>query len=152
MAPPLGVSSVSVPVFTNKTFEPGVERIFTEVARAELLRRNVVKVLSDGGDALFMGRVVGYSAAPSGLSALSGGGGKLVPHRYRATATVEVKLVARSTGEVLWKDLLVGASNFEGGGAEGFEGITRKANQDTALRVIAQQVMREAVDRMLADF
>ena len=65
---------------------------------------------------------------------------------------VQVSLVATETGEVLWEDRLSGDADFDAEGAEGFEALARKANQDTALSQIAGAIMREAIERMLADF
>lgn len=149
---PQGVKSISIPTFANRTYEPGVDGAFTDAARSELLRRGVVKIVPDHGDAELLGEVISFDTRPSALSALDAGGGKLIPRRYRAHAVVRVSLVVPETGEILWEDKLSADADFDAGGAEGFEAITRKASQDTVLRNIAAEIMREAAARMLADF
>lgn len=151
-SPPAGITTVAIPSFINRSYEPGIEGAFTDAARSELLRRGVVKVVASDADAELHGEVLSFEARPSALRAIEGGGGKSIPARYRTHVVVRVTLVVPETGEILWEDQLSADAAFDASGAEGFEGITRKANQDTVLRQIATDIMREAAERMLADF
>ena len=151
-SPPSGISTVAIPTFINRTYEPGIEGAFTDAARSELLRRGVVQVVAAEGDAQLLGEVLSFEARPSALRAIEGGGGKSIPARYRTHVVVRVSLVVPETGEILWEDRLSADAAFDAAGAEGFEGITRKGSQDTVLRQIAADIMREATERMLADF
>ena len=152
VAAPGGVRTVAVPAFLNRTNELGVERAFTSAARAELLRRRVVKIVPHGGEAELIGEVTSFRAVPAAPVGIPGGGAKLIPRRYHAFASVRIQLVARRTGEVLWEDHLSANADFPAGGAEGFEGVTQKTNQDAVLISIADRIMREATARLFADF
>lgn len=157
IAPPGNVRSVMVPTFTNATYEPGLELAFTERARSEFLKGKGVRVVLDraDADAVVSGEVLSFRAVPTVLVEPGGAfaGSRLLPRRYRAIVEVRVRLVSIETGEILWEDRLEGTEEYDAGQApEGFEPLAREAQQQGAIRALAEDLMREAYDRMMADF
>jgi hypothetical protein len=156
VAPPAGVRSVAVPTFANRTYEPGLELPFTQQLRSEMLLGKGVRLETDRGhaDAIVSGEVISFRAVPTVLiTPKNFPQDRRLPTRYRAIVEVRVSLVSTGTGEVLWEDVLEGTEEYDSGvAAEGFEPLALEAQQRTAIAVIAQDLMREAYDRMMTDF
>ncbi|HVO30663.1 MAG TPA: LptE family protein [bacterium] len=156
LAPPAGVRTVAVPTFANRTYQPGLELPFTEQLRGEMLKGKGVQVVADRGraDAIVSGEVLSFRAVPTVLvTPPNFPQDRRLPTRYRAIVEVKVSLVSTGTGEVLWEDTLEGTEEFDAGvAAEGFEPLERDAQQRGAIAAIAQDLMREAYDRMMTDF
>lgn len=160
LKPPAGVRSVHVPTFANKTYEPGLELPFTERIRTELARGRGARLVTDRGDAdaVLTGEVLTFRAVPTvlvrnteefGSAALD----RLLPRRYRAIVEIRISLLSVATGEVLWQDVLEGAEEYGAGDApEGFEPLAREALQSEAIARMAEDLMREAYDRIMSDF
>lgn len=155
--PPAGIKSVMVPTFVNKTYEPGLELAFTERLRSEFLKgKGAQLVLSrERADAVLSGEVLTFRSVPTVLvePARDIGGARLQPRRYRAIVEVRISLVSVETGEVLWEDRLEGTEEYDAGEApEGFEPLAREAQQQSAIAALAEDLMREAYDRIMSDF
>lgn len=158
--PPAGVHRIMVPTFLNRTYEPGLELPFTEKLRNEFLRGSAVELVSDkkDADAVVSGEVLTFRTVPTVLVQApnfpsAADRQRLLPTRYRAIAEVKISLVSITTGEVLWSDTLEGTEEYDAGQApEGFEALARETQQSTAVVSLAQDLMREAYDRMMTDF
>ncbi len=94
---PSHAQSVSIPVFRNKTLEYGAEENVTRAVVHEFLRDGRLQVTdTDKADLVIEGTIVEYEITPAGFD-----------RRERVTsanlrATVEVSLIDRVTGEVLF--------------------------------------------------
>jgi outer membrane lipopolysaccharide assembly protein LptE/RlpB len=95
---PPGLTSVAIPTFTNRTFEPGIEVPFTRAFLKEFIAERRVKVVDQGkADSILEGiikdfSIVSVSYDPSGFVL-----------EYRTTVIVDLTL-KRRTGEVIWKE------------------------------------------------
>lgn len=156
LAPPAGVHTIAVPTFSNRTYEPGLELPFTEQLRGEMMKGSGITLVTDRGaaDAIVSGEVLSFRAVPTVLvKPPSFPQDRRLPTRYRALVEVKVSLVSTKTGEVLWEDTLEGTEEYDAGQApEGFEPLAREGQQRQAIAAIAQDLMREAYDRMMTDF
>lgn len=156
--PPGGVHSVLVPTFVNRTYEPGLELPFTEKIRDELLKGRAVRLVTEkrDADAVITGEVLTFRAVPTVLVRppdFPVDKSRLLPIRYRAVIEVKISLISVSTGEVLWEDKLEGTEEYDAGQApEGFEPLARESQQQAAVTSLAEDLMREAYDRMMTDF
>jgi outer membrane lipopolysaccharide assembly protein LptE/RlpB len=95
---PEGVGSVAIPTFTNRTFEPGIEIMFTQAFLKEFLGDKRVKVVDRSeADTILEGtiksfRIYSVSYDRSGYAS-----------EYRTDVVVDVVL-KRRTGEIVWKE------------------------------------------------
>ena len=95
---PPGLTSVAIPTFSNKTFEPGIEVPFTQGFLREFIRERRVKVLDRGdADSILEGIIKYFNIAsvsydPSGFAL-----------EYQTTVVIDLTLKKR-TGEVIWKE------------------------------------------------
>jgi len=137
------IKTVAVPIFKNRTLEPGVESAITS---------DVVNAFSSGGpvrvvplaeaDAILEGEVVGYS-----LEGLAFDRSAIVrAYRLRLTLNVEFRDVKRSA--MLWRqEGLQEASDFQ---VEGTVSDTVARGQGAVLQAateIGRKVVNLAVDR-----
>ena len=156
VAPPAGIHTISVPTFSNRTYEPGLELPFTENLRREVLKGKGLRLVTDRAraDAVVSGEILSFRAVPPVLvKPPKFPQDRRLPTRYRAILEVRVSVVSTGTGEVLWEDTLEGTEEYDAGDApEGFEPLAREAQQREAIAAIAQDLMREAYDRIVTDF
>jgi hypothetical protein len=92
------VTSIAIPYFKNKTFEPGAETIFTHAFVNEFVESKKLNVVSaQDADVVLYGTVkilrensIAYDVDDKALE-------------YRVTVTLAVSLEDRSSGKVLWR-------------------------------------------------
>jgi outer membrane lipopolysaccharide assembly protein LptE/RlpB len=93
---PPGLTSVAVPTFVNKTFEPGIEVPFTQAFLREFILDQRIKVVDrNQADSILQGTIKSFvissvSYDRSGLAL-----------EYRTTVVMDVTLKKR-TGETVW--------------------------------------------------
>ncbi len=87
------VTSLSLPVFKNRSFEPQVPALFTEAFSRELATSGIIRINAAGSDSILQGTVTTVATGPSSLS----GQGLAV----EKTVTVGVSLVLTRQGNVV---------------------------------------------------
>jgi outer membrane lipopolysaccharide assembly protein LptE/RlpB len=87
------ITSLSVPVFKNRTFEPQVPQFFTEAFSRELAASGLVQLNKPNSDAVLQGTVTSVSATLSALSSQGVAISKVV--------TAEVSLSLARDGKVV---------------------------------------------------
>jgi hypothetical protein len=130
---PEGIRSVEVPIFANKTAEPGLETVFTDAMRLQVARAGAGQ---GSPDARILGEVLAVSGAPTVLTPT----GSLAS--YRLYATAHLKLVK---GLRTLSDTSVSASQDYLPGADVLES---EANRAAALQRLAQTLMRDGYERL----
>jgi outer membrane lipopolysaccharide assembly protein LptE/RlpB len=93
------VKTIAIPYFVNKTFEPGIDRIFTDALVNEFVEsREFTLTSEDKADVVMKGVLKSFEDQPISFNrndrALE----------YRATVTLEFSVEERATGKVLWRD------------------------------------------------
>lgn len=134
---PEGIRAVHVPVFTNRTAESGVEAIFTEVLREQCIRAGVLGDAST--EARIEGEVRGVGGAPTILSP----SGTLAS--YRLYGSAHLKLV--KAGRVLHEIDVSAQEDYLPERVDGDVLIT-EMNRQTAMRRLAETLMRDGYDRL----
>jgi hypothetical protein len=98
-----GIRSISIPTFTNETYEPGIETIFTNALLKEFIKDRRIKVLGQGeADAVMEGTVRSFKTRSVAYDPTG------VVLEYRTWITLDIIVKRTRTGEVLWseRDLL----------------------------------------------
>ncbi|WP_233261512.1 LPS assembly lipoprotein LptE [Vitiosangium sp. GDMCC 1.1324] len=151
---PGGVRSVCAPVFRNNTPEPGLEVLFTQNFRQELVRAGVL-----GGtgacEATVEGVVMGVNSAPTTVAEpVFNGNTNAAPPQlasYRATATVLLKLMR--DGRVLSETTVSGSEDFLPGTTSVTGDVLEvEANRQAALHRLSETLMREGYDRLASNW
>jgi hypothetical protein len=151
---PEGVRSVCAPVFRNDTSEPGLEVLFTQAFRQELVRAGT---LGGAGacEASVEGVVVAVSSAPTITAEpfyqgnTLGTGAQLAS--YRASAAV--LLLLSMDGRVVSETTVSGNEDFVPGTASASGDILEaEANRRAALHRLAETLMREGLDRLASNW
>lgn len=130
---PEGIRQVQAPVFKNETSESGAEAVFTQAFREQLMRAGALA--TGEGDAQAEGIVLAVSGAPLMVSP-----GHFPSYRLTATAQVTLTRGAktvRQTRVTRSEDYLSGADL-----------LFTEANRQNALRRLAENLMREAYERL----
>lgn len=132
---PEGIQTVCAPVFVNHTSESALETFFTQSLREQLTRAGVLG--STGScDATLMGEILAVGAAPTILAP----SGQLAGYR----TNVIVRLRLDKGGRTLRATEVGAAEDF----LPGTELLDSEANRQAALRRVADELMREAYERL----
>lgn len=130
---PGGLHSVRVPVFANLTSEPGAEAFFTQALRESYLRAG--RLGGAESAAQIDGALVGVSSQP-----LVASPGRLP--NYRLLASVRLSLVR--DGTQLSSITVSGGEDYPAGA----DVLASETNRGTALRRLAESLMREGAERL----
>ena len=124
-----GIKTVAVPFFENRTTEPGLEILVTELIVRELVDDNTLKVVSEQeADAVLDGSIVEYFNIPFSFNR------DLNAEEYHVVITVDVTLFNRRLNEPIWKNerikgdgsyfIDIPSASFENAQAEAVKEIT----------------------------
>lgn len=158
-----GVTSVSVPIFTNNTFEKDIEIYFTNALRTELNTRNTeLKYKENNADAILSGVVQSVTITPAGkiygTSATEDAGGlpnrRVLATSYNVTVSINLKLIKE--GKVLWNNNFSQAISFNSGSFtdenDQVSNVLIKENsKQDAIRDLSDTIMQTVVDSLLSD-
>ena len=97
---PIGVKSIGIPVFVNRTRKPELEQRITEHIVDEFVTRGRVRILpaEDGADAVLRGTIFSYTSVPIVINEQ----GRAT--RYEILITARVVLNEVTTDRTLWAD------------------------------------------------
>ncbi len=139
-----GISTIAVPYFQNKSYEPGAEALFTEAFVDEFVRSGRL-ALADASEAdvVLQGTIQRLSDY---ISAYSTDDKSL---EYRVAAVLDLVLLERTSGEVLWKRIrLVHAEDYLIG-----ESIaTGEAGKREAIRQLAVDLAERVHESIMQGF
>ncbi|MFL5321977.1 MAG: LPS assembly lipoprotein LptE [Myxococcaceae bacterium] len=128
---------MEVPVFTNRTAESGVEAVFTESLREQCTRAGVLGGATS--DARIEGEVRSIGGAPTILAP----NGTLAS--YRLYGNAHLKLV--KGGRVLSEIDVSGQEDYLPDRIDG-DVLRTETNRTTAMRRLAETLMRDGYDRL----
>ena len=130
---PQGITRVQVPVFNNRTAEPGADALFTEALREHLFRAGRLGDASSG--ATIEGELTGVS---SGVLAASPG--RLPNYRLNASLT----LVLKKNGALVARADVAGGEDFPAGA----DVLWAETYRAAALRRLAESLTREGLEQL----
>jgi len=133
---PQGIREVYVPIFVNKTAEPGLETLFTQAMREQLVRSGIAGTSSS--PAQLLGEIQGVSGAPTVFTTSS------TLASYRLYATVAVRLVNKGVGVPNAAVTVSGQEEY----LPGRNVLESETNRAAALRRLATTLMRDAYERL----
>jgi Lipopolysaccharide-assembly len=139
---PEGVRSVCAPVFVNETPEPGLETLFTQAMRQELVRAGT---LGDGAvcDARLEGIVTIVNSSPTILTEPTEANPTPQLASYRAFAEARLRLLKDE--RVLSETSVSGTEDYLPGSGDVLEA---EANRQAALHRLSETLMREGYERL----
>ncbi len=132
---PGGVRTVAVPVFTNTTSEPGLEALLTGLVREHVLRAG--RLANGTAEATLEGTVLGLSSSQPVLA---------VQGRTTYRVGLSLQLVLRKGGAVVGQATASGAEDYPAGA----DVLWTETHRSQALQRLAEQLAREALDRLAA--
>lgn len=136
---PEGVRTLCAPVMVNHTSESALETYFTQSLRERLIRAGVLGA-TGACDAALVGEILGVGAAPTILGTDPSGVLRLASYR----TNVVVRLRMEKGGQTLRATEVAAAEDF----LPGQELLDSETNRQEALRRLADDLMREAYDRL----
>lgn len=158
------ISTVSVNIFKNNTFENDIEIFFTNALRTELSTRNTtLKYKSSNTDAYFEGTVLSIIINPAarvyGTTSTESAGGlpdkRVLAISYTLTVTINIKLIRNLDKKVLWNQNFTKSSSFNSGSYTDANQIKnvfiKDSSKKEAIRDLSDIICQSAVDTMLSD-
>jgi outer membrane lipopolysaccharide assembly protein LptE/RlpB len=138
---PGGITSVTIPVFTNNTNKPDIEAALTNAFTNEFL--TTVKV-ADSAPHVMEGVITSYDLRSVSFTKSD------VTQEYRLTVVLSLKLHAKDDETVLWEDPKV--SDYEDFFVNTLDVNATKEAEFEALKKLAKDTARTIKERMLEDF
>lgn len=140
---PPGVETIAIPVFENKTAEPGIELDFTNSLAFEFNRSGALKVVAPPGDLVLSGAIAKVLVEPVAYSRA------VIATERRVLMRISARLTLNSTGQVLWEDRDI--LDNEVFSVESDPTSTER-NRREAIRRISERVAQQIHNRALEGF
>ncbi|RJP55427.1 MAG: hypothetical protein C4549_08210 [Deltaproteobacteria bacterium] len=139
-----GVKTIAVPFFTNKTFEPRIENLFTDALIEEFLKRGKVDVSKvEGSDATIIGTIKSFKETPVSFDRND----RVL--EYRATVTLDISLKRNDDGIIVWKSSDL--SGYHEYTVSSNTAITYN-NKIEAIRKVAEDMAEDIHNRIFENF
>lgn len=141
---PGNVATISIPFLKNQTQKPDVETIVTTALVDEFVKSGIVKVVEENADATLIGAVTSYDLTPVSFNKND------VIQEYRLTIKIEVSLVRKSDGKVVWQDKNI--TDYEDFKVTTTDINATKTAELDAVKKMANDTARLIKERILEDF
>lgn len=141
---PGNISTISIPFLKNQVQKPDIETIITTALVDEFVKSGIVKVAEKDADAVLSGAVTGYNLAPVSFNRND------VIQEYRLTIKLEISLVRKSDGKVLWEDKNI--TDYEDFKVTSADVNATKSAELDVIRKMARDTARLIKERMLEEF
>ncbi|MFP5518828.1 MAG: LptE family protein [Bdellovibrionia bacterium] len=161
---PGGAKKIAIPVFTNKTAEPGIEMAFTNALLQEFYRSKVANVVGKAqAETLLTGTIKSLEYLP-GAKKTSGDSsvpflseGAVLATEYRILLKVELRVIENATGRVLWSGDFDGERTYIApqvtlAGVNSVNPLYNLSARRQNIEVVALDLMAEAHDRITENF
>ncbi len=133
---PEGIRHAYAPVFVNKTPEPGLEAIFTQAMREQLIRAGVA------GDSSSEAQLLGEVQSVTGRANILTPGNELAS--YRLAARISVRLRSKGLDVPQGTVVVDGQEDY----LPGRNVLESESNRNAALRRLSESLTRDAYDRL----
>ncbi len=133
-----GLKSVTIPVFSNETSEPGIrEKITSELTRAVIEDNNLKVTDRRQADAVLSGRITRIDDVPFSFE---GSGTTYATRDYKITVQTTIKFENIKEKKIIWEE------NVSGWGRYALSGDRRRADGiDDAVKMITQNILNKMV-------
>ena len=158
---PGGYQRLSIPVFKNKSMEPGAEAIVTSALKEEFFRSTVLKVVDDNNAEV---RLEGIETLKFDSMAIKESDnnnhlpiGTVLATTYNMTVVINVKLVKTGTSEVLWQSQFTGsrpmnASQVNIAGVNSVNPIYNQNAKRLILELVANELSNQIHNNLTENF
>lgn len=138
------VTSVYLPLFSNKTNKPLLDSLMTSSLSQVLSRNSQIDLVehAEGADAVLNGEIVSYSG-----KALSYTSADAIA-KYRAQMQVVLTLTRISDGEILWQKNATRSEDFD----EDDDALSQDDFEDAARSELAQNLAEDLYYQLVDDF
>jgi len=134
---PANLKTVDVPLFANRTVQPGIAESVTQELTTNVLSSNLLRIVPSGGDATIAGTVLSYSNQPYSYGAAEAR--QVDVQSYEVTVTAEVRFTDNKAGKDLYKGTVTGSGIYD------FVNQTESDGVKLAIKKIIDQVMQNSV-------
>lgn len=161
---PGNVKIIQIPLFENKSAEPGAEIFFTNSLKNEALKSRVVKVVNNESEAegVLHGKITSIDVMAS-ESIIESKDAKYLPKEnilttaYTVTVDVLLTLKKKGSSEVLWSGTFKQAQNYSSPQVtlpviNTANNLYNHSAKRQTLDAISKEMMQAAFDRMLENF
>jgi len=139
---PGGVTTLSIPVFTNNTGKPDIEFTLSSAFVTEFV--NTVNIVDKDAQAVMQGSIKSYTLTPISFAKND------ITQEYRLTVVMVIRIVREETLEVVWEDDNV--SDYEDFSVNIGDVAATRDRETAALKKLSKDTARLVKERMLEGF
>lgn len=139
---PGGVTTLSIPVFSNQTSKPDIESTISSAFVNEFV--NTVKIIDKDAEAVMVGRIKSYTLTPISFAKND------ITQEYRLTVVLSLSIVRSGGGEVVWEDDNV--TDYEDFTVNIGDVAATRDLETNALKKLSKDTARLVKEKMLIGF
>ncbi len=138
---PSHIKTAAVPLFENKTVEPGLVEDLTDAIEAAIIRDGNMRIVGElQADALVQGTIVEFIDEADAFTRSE------KAEQFRVRIYADVKFMDRVKNKALWEEQhMEGWGRYDAPGATGGEGKTRDDAIEDALKMLSDEIIDKTV-------
>ena len=130
------MKTVDIPLFVNRSMQPDVAERLTEEVTRQVLSTNLLRIVSQEGDATIEGTIIEYVNHPYTYDTRSTG---VSIDRYAVRIAVDVQFMDNKKSDPIYR------GQIRGEGIYNFQSETEQIGRDRAIKQIAEQILQNSV-------
>lgn len=134
---PSYLKTVDIPLFMNKSLEPNVADEVTQELNKQISGGNILRIISDRGDATITGTISGYSNDPYSFGTTDIK--QVDVDQYIVKITADVEFYDNKKSAELFKGTVVGEGIYD------FKTETEKIGKEKAEKDLVQKILEKSV-------
>lgn len=134
---PSYLKTVDIPLFVNESMEPNIADEITQQLNQQMLSYNLLRIVSERGDATIAGRVTSYSNTPYTFGA--SGTKQVDVEQYMVSVSAEVQFIDNQKNKPLFDGSVTGEGTYD------FKSETEETGREKAINDLVQRVLQNTI-------
>lgn len=135
---PSHLKTINTPLFENQSMEPDIADEITRELNKQILDDNLLRIVSEEGDATVSGTITAYKHEPYTFGAAATR--QVSVDQYRVSITAAVEFFDNINGESLYKGSITGEGVYD------FQQETESLGREKAVKDMVQRILQNSLE------
>lgn len=134
---PSDLKTVDIPLFVNESMQPNIADEITQQLNQQMLSYNLLRIVSERGDATITGTVTSYDNTPYTFGASAAK--QVDVEQYKVSVTAQVQFIDNNRNKPLFDGTVTGEGTYD------FKTETEDIGREKAIADIVQRVLQNTI-------
>jgi hypothetical protein len=134
---PSHLKTIDIPLLDNQSMEPDIADEITQELNKQILEDNLLRIVSEEGDATVSGSITGYTHEPYSFGAAATR--QVDVEQYRVKIVADIEFLDNINSEALFKGSITGEGIYD------FQQETEAVGREKAIKDLVQRILQSSL-------